>query len=219
MALLGLAGYALRTTIDQRRLRLALAESLLHEGEALAANHQPAEAKDRVERSRKLSLETRTTTLPAELSLGGYLPFLPSASNDSQRPPRARYVCGGFQRWAHAILGRRRRDDPDLVVLIGPAGDSLGRACGRRNLSGALTGRPILRIWRDGQEDTDLGRAKGNSRADHRRAWGAGFRFMLRARRKHFRLRQWGRSDTNLARVLGRGVSGHSVRTSIAFCG
>jgi WD40 repeat protein/tRNA A-37 threonylcarbamoyl transferase component Bud32 len=77
MALLSLAGYALTTTRHQRQLRLALAESLLHEGEALAANHQPAEAKDRIERSRKLSLETRTTTLPAELSLADIYRFSP----------------------------------------------------------------------------------------------------------------------------------------------
>ena len=77
MALLSLAGYTLTTTRHQRQLRLALAEALLHEGEALAANHQPAEAKDRIERSRKLSLETKTSTLPAELSLADIYRFSP----------------------------------------------------------------------------------------------------------------------------------------------
>jgi WD40 repeat protein len=92
MALLSLAGYALTTTSDQRRLRVALAESLLHEGEALAANHQPAEAKDRVERSRKLSLETKTTTLPAELSLADIYRFSPPPLM-TLRGHRGRVAC------------------------------------------------------------------------------------------------------------------------------
>ena len=92
MALLSLAGYALTTTIHQRQLRLALAESLLHEGEALAANHQPGEAKDRIERSRKLSLETRTTTLPAELSLADVYRFSPPPLM-TLRGHRGRVAC------------------------------------------------------------------------------------------------------------------------------
>ena len=92
MALLSLAGYTLTTTRHQRQLRLALAESLLHEGEALAANHQPAEAKDRVERSRKLSLETRTTTLPAELSLADIYRFSPPPLM-TMRGHRGRVAC------------------------------------------------------------------------------------------------------------------------------
>jgi serine/threonine protein kinase/WD40 repeat protein len=92
MALLSLVGYTLTTTRDERRLRLALAESLLHEGEALAANHQPAEAKDRVERSRKLSLETKTTTLPAELSLADIYRFSPPPLM-TLRGHRGRVAC------------------------------------------------------------------------------------------------------------------------------
>ncbi len=77
MALLGLAVYTARTTIDQGRLRRALAESLLHEGEALAANHHPAEAKERILKSLSLSFRARTTTLPAELSLADVYRFSP----------------------------------------------------------------------------------------------------------------------------------------------
>jgi len=77
MALLGLAVYTFKAHFDARQLRLALAESLLHEGEALAASHHPGEAKERIQRSRSLSLETKTTTLPAELSLTDVYRFSP----------------------------------------------------------------------------------------------------------------------------------------------
>jgi WD40 repeat protein len=77
VVLLSLAGYTITTRIDAGRLRRALAESLLHEGEALAANHHPAEAKERIVKSRSLSIEAKTTTLPAELSLADVYRFSP----------------------------------------------------------------------------------------------------------------------------------------------
>jgi eukaryotic-like serine/threonine-protein kinase len=69
VAFLSVTGYTLTTSIDRTRLRRALAESLLREGEALAANHRMAEAKDRVIKSWKASSELGVSTLPAELDL------------------------------------------------------------------------------------------------------------------------------------------------------
>jgi WD40 repeat protein len=77
VAVVGLAGYAVKTTMDERRLRVVLAESLLHEGKALAATREPSGAKDRLERSRSLSLQTGRTTLPADLALADLHRFSP----------------------------------------------------------------------------------------------------------------------------------------------
>ncbi len=68
----------LRETLEARRqAEVSLAEALLREGQALAANHRPAEARDRIEKSRRLASELKITPLPAELSLADLYQYSP----------------------------------------------------------------------------------------------------------------------------------------------
>src|ERR1041385_6947969 len=62
---------------DAQRRRRALAESLLQTGDALAANHRFAEAKERVNRSWDMAEEMKLSTIPAELSMLDIYRFSP----------------------------------------------------------------------------------------------------------------------------------------------
>src|SRR5205814_8113006 len=69
LAMVALAGFTILMVIEQRKLRGALADTLLREGELLATKGNFAEAKTQVNQSWRISHDLGASTLAAELSL------------------------------------------------------------------------------------------------------------------------------------------------------